>query len=249
MPQGFTSGFPGGGQSFVFTSGFPGGGPHQFRDPNEVFASVFGSGGIENIFGGMSMGGSPMGGMGGMGGVPGMNMNMGGMPHRPSRPSATKPQTTRHSLDLSLEELANGCTKKLKVTHQGVAEVLTVNVKPGWKVGTKITFNCRGSNKVQFVVKQKPHKYLKRENNDLHWECNLSASQATSGAKLTLSTPIRGDNGRLEKVQLCTKDRNLRDGNTMTISGKGMPIKGGPARGDMVITFRIPQRANAAASA
>mmetsp|Transcript_37210 Transcript_37210/g.48105 ORF Transcript_37210/g.48105 Transcript_37210/m.48105 type:complete len:249 (-) Transcript_37210:695-1441(-) len=57
-------------------------------------------------------------------------------------------------LTCSLEELFNGCTKKLAVTRkrfkQDIGEFvdetkqLVVSVKPGWKAGTKITFPCEG---------------------------------------------------------------------------------------------------------
>merc|ERR1712137_1118189 len=127
--------------------------------------------------------------MGGMHGVSSMGV-MGGMDGKPTRQWAGM---SKRSLECSLDELANGCVKKLKVTsndrftQQPVSEIITVKVKPGWKSGTKITFKLKTGDQVQFMIAQKPHKYLKRAGNDLNWICQLSEKQAAKGV------PIKGD--------------------------------------------------------
>jgi DnaJ-class molecular chaperone len=116
------------------------------------------------LFGGMGgMGGGPFGGMGGMqgmGGMPGMG-GMGGQPFGGpgmgpmgghSGPVKDKP-ITKH-LSCTLEELFTGSTRKLKITRtifgangqasRAEEEILEVNVKPGWKKGTKVTFPEKG---------------------------------------------------------------------------------------------------------
>lgn len=66
-----------------------------------------------------------------------------------------------YDLNLSLEELNSGCVKKIKVlrkvlnednkTTDQVEKILTINVLPGWRAGTKIVF-CKegdqGPNKI-----------------------------------------------------------------------------------------------------
>jgi DnaJ family protein B protein 4 len=236
MPDGM-GGMPAG---FRFSSNsMPGGmGGHQYSDPNDIFASVFGGegGGLEGLFAGM--GGRGMGGMGGMGGVGSMG-RMGGMRGRPAR---QRSGVSKRNLECSFDELANGCVKRLKVTsndrmtQQPVSEIVTVTVKPGWKPGTKITFTLKTGDQVQFTVAQKKHRYLTREGNNLKWVCQLSEKQATKGVNLTLSTPVKG-----ETVKLCTKGMHVKDGIEMTVTGKGMPIKGDLAnRGDLVVQFKIP---------
>ena len=42
------------------------------------------------------------------------------------------------------------------------------------------------------------------------------------------------------EVQISTKDQNVRHGDTRTISGAGMPRKGG-GRGDLIIEFAVHQ--------
>ena len=81
-----------------------------------------------------------MGGMGGMGGVGGLG---GGM--RRARGPRKDPPITRE-LPVSLEDLYNGVTKKLKITRKVAMrgaegntyvdeeKILSIDVKPGWKV-------------------------------------------------------------------------------------------------------------------
>ena len=60
-------------------------------------------------------------------------------------------------------------------------KVLTINVKPGWKAGTKITFQREGDqtpNKIPadivFIIRDKPHGLLKRDGCDLRYTCKVS---------------------------------------------------------------------------
>ena len=53
-------------------------------------------------------------------------------------------------------------------------EILTIEIKPGWKRGTKITFPEKGNEEpgiipadVIFVIEEKPHALYKRDGNDL----------------------------------------------------------------------------------
>ncbi|KAH9288655.1 hypothetical protein KI387_032772, partial [Taxus chinensis] len=53
-------------------------------------------------------------------------------------------------------------------------EILTVEVKPSWKKGTKIKFSEKGNEKPNvlagdliFVIDEKPHDVYKRDGNDL----------------------------------------------------------------------------------
>ena len=59
-----------------------------------------------------------------------------------------------HSVQCSLEELYRGVTKRLKISRnvadasgraERMAETLSVEVKPGWKRGTKVTFPKKGA--------------------------------------------------------------------------------------------------------
>lgn len=229
-------GFPGG-QQFVFTTsgnGMSGGG----IDAHKLF---------EQLFGGQ--GGSPFGGdiFGGMGGFEGAGLRIPKRNHR--QMSSSKPDQVTHDLACTLEQLYNGATRKLKVTRElldsetggsiKAEKVLEVNVQPGWKQGTKLRFAGEGDERpgkaaqdVVFVVKEKPHSYLRRQGDDLHFFANLTPEQAAKGVKVTIPTL----DGR--KVVLDRKGQVIEDGTKTPLVGEGMPTKAG-AKGDLFVHFKV----------
>ena len=110
-------------------------------------------------------------------------------------PRKEKPQDPpiEHDLYVSLEDINRGVTKRMKISRRVVAndgsvrkeeKVLTINVKPGWKSGTKITFQREGDqapNKIPadivFIIRDKPHPHFKREGSDLKYTCQISLKE------------------------------------------------------------------------
>lgn len=98
-----------------------------------------------------------------------------------------------HDLYVTLEDITKGCTKKMKISRKVLQpdgstrkedKVLTINVKPGWKAGTKITFQREGDqsrNKVPadivFIIRDKPHPHFKREGSDIRYTAKISLKQ------------------------------------------------------------------------
>lgn len=211
-------------------SGFPGGG-YSFNAGNaeEIFRNLFGGDGdiFSNIFGsGMS------------GGMPGFSFNFGG--GRPQRPRKTEPMVI--PLNCSLEELFTGTTKKLRVTRNikgyDNAKVFEINVRPGWKEGTKITYDNEGNQNpgteqgdLVFEIREKPHAVFKREKDNLIIERTISLKKALTGF-------------RFEQVSIDGKTINLdireviAPGAQRLISGFGMPKRGG-SRGDLIVRFKV----------
>lgn len=89
-----------------------------------------------------------------------------------------------HDLYLSLEEVLNGCVKKMKISrkvpnqdgksNKKEDKVLTINVAPGWKAGTKVTFQREGDRNsssvpadIVFIIRDKPHPQFKRDGANL----------------------------------------------------------------------------------
>ena len=126
-------------------------------------------------------------------------------------------------------------TKKLRVTEpvSGKTKVLEIAVKRGWKAGTKITFDRDDGGKLTFVLSEKPHGWFQRRGNDLVWKCKLSARQVEKGVKLTI--PMLDG----EQLEVSTAPGEVHGGFAKRVVGKGMPIKGGPTRGDLIINFLI----------
>ncbi len=65
-----------------------------------------------------------------------------------------------------------------------VERILSIDVKKGWKAGTKITFPKEGDERpgtepadIIFVLEEKPHPLFKREGDDLIYTHNVTLSQ------------------------------------------------------------------------
>ena len=183
MPGGFNmGGMPGKTRSFHFSTGGGGGnGGFSFSSPDDMFNRFFKQGGaglgddddIFQSFAGGGMGG--LGGMGGMGGMGGSSPGFGGsrgsrFRQAEARERASTPEATivEKPLEVTLEQLFTGMKKKLKIKRKTLdnttgkrkmeEKVLEIDVKSGYKAGTKITFrgwgdqNEEGSQDLQFVI-------------------------------------------------------------------------------------------------
>ncbi len=259
------------------------GGPGGFRpsDPNDIFAQLFGGlgGGGFGGMGGMGMdddmdnihsgggrraggaaGGMPGGfasmfgggGMpGGMGGMPGMGGGGGG-------PSA--PKDSEKQLPCSLEDLYSGVTKKLKVGKRlasgGTEEkILQIDVKKGWKKGTKIRFSGAGnevapgqSSDLVFIIAEKPHPRFTREGDDLHIKLPLPLVDALDppkpGAASGSKRAVQTLDGRSIDVPLPHPGlgkTTIAAGRTTRLANEGMPISktDGKRKGDLVVTWDL----------
>ena len=251
---GATGGFPGG----MFGGGMPGGGNFGGFSPG----SSGGSGGdfseidLNEILRQM-MGGVPMGDARGSqfdgGGMNQQNPFFGhqGTPPRQQQhqthPRRSEQQHYTRPVHCSLEDLCNGTTKKLKVSFPSIQseKIFTIKVQPGYKSGTKIKFPPSRSvdantgieveyPAITFVISEKKHPFLQHKIGDdnLYWKCKLTSRQAERGAKLKLPLP---DGSTLEVVSKA----GTRSGEKMTVEGRGMTLKGGVAKGNVVIEFVV----------
>ncbi|CAM9336928.1 unnamed protein product [Chrysoparadoxa australica] len=216
----------------------------KFTDPREMFEQMFrGAGMICEGGGGMGLS-DVLGGMFGSSTFDDLP-SMKGF-HFGKKTGGSSKKTLERPVQCSLDELYSGCTKRFKVSQNvadafgqkhPVSNVYEVNVKPGWKEGTRVTFPPKdGIGSVRFVIKEKPHKYLKRIGDDLIYECQLTESQASRGVKVKIPLLQKG-----EKVELSTTGENVYTGMVKTLDKLGMPIKGGPKRGRLLIKFEVVQ--------
>lgn len=241
------AGGPGG---FRFSTGGGGGGPQVFSFGGGSSPMDEDSDGSDEGFGGSGFGG--FGGLGG--GLGGFASMFGGGPPsagrrpQPSRKRAAPPaEVIQRPLRCTLEELANGFEKRLKVTSRrfgpdgqprSEAQVLTVTGKPGWKAGTKVTFSGAGDQPapgyppqdIQFVVEQAPHPRFERDGDDLSTTVVVPLRDALCGT----SVSIKGLNGNALSLQL----DQITPETTRVVAGEGMPRKAG-GRGNLKVHFKI----------
>ncbi len=237
--------------------GFPGGGPngayHGMDDDmaRHIFENLFGGGGGFGGFGGGMGGMGGRGGRGGMGGHPfgggmGGDEMFGGMGGNSFRRQQSQPQKVEVPLNITLEELYTGTTKRRKVTRSvanrgKVEETLEIHVKAGWKEGTKVTYAGRGDEvpgqppqDLVFVLTQKPHPVFTREGDDLIVTKRISLVEAlTEGNKIE----VKSLDGRVLRVPL---REVIRPGSERVIAGEGMPKPKYPGqKGNLRIKFDV----------
>lgn len=153
-------------------------------------------------------------------------------------------------LPVSLEEILTGCTKKMKITrlvtnHNGQSrkedKILAIDVKPGWKSGTKITFNQEGDKgpdsmaaDVTFIIRDKPHPYFKRDGSDIKYNAKITLKEALSCNASVRVPTLDGD-----PVTLAIKEI-VKPTTTKRLASRGLPIPKDPKRrGDLIVQFDI----------
>lgn len=230
--QGMGAGQFGPGSSFTFRSSGGGlGGGIGGRDPFEIFEQFFGSRGV---------GPSPMD----------FGDDTSGFQGFPSqRLRKRKDRPVHISVPCELEDLYFGKTKRLKITRKRVvnnalrddAKILEVPIKPGWKAGTKVTYEGEGDAHLDpsvlpadivLIIQEKPHHTFKRRGDDLLYTHRLSLKDALLGGKVEVPT-IDGS-----KVTLDLSSEAISPQTKKRLAGRGMPRKKG-GKGDLIVSFDI----------
>ncbi|KAL2346807.1 hypothetical protein Fmac_000807 [Flemingia macrophylla] len=160
-----------------------------------------------------------------------------------------KSPSVETKLSCTLEELYSGSTRKMKISRNVTdangrpieeSEILSIDVKPGWKKGTKITFPEKGNQKPNevaadliFVIDEKPHNLFTRDGNDLIVNKRVSLAEAIGGTTIDITTL----DGRT--VSIAVTDI-VSPGYEMIVGNEGMPIAKEPGRkGDLRIKFDV----------
>ncbi|RYG67068.1 hypothetical protein EON64_08275, partial [archaeon] len=158
-----------------------------------------------------------------------------------------KADPIHHPLNVTLEDLYSGTTKKVRITKklldpsgrsaQGSVDK-EIRVKPGWKDGTKITFEREGDElpgvvpaDIVFTLQTKPHERFEREGDDLVATVSVSLHDALCGVRTTLQTL----DGRVLPVEA----RHVTPDTVKLLPGEGMPNAKHKTRGDLKVKFKI----------
>jgi DnaJ-class molecular chaperone len=212
-------------------------------------ASSFTQGNAEETFRTFFGGSSPFGdifaGFGGTGGgrahasrMPGgFRFSFGG---EPPPPQAPPPYTV--NVSCTLEQLFTGTVKKLKITRNVFGRdeetVIDLEIRPGWKDGTKITYPGDGDQQsgqppqdLVFIIRELQHPIFVREKDDLIVNKTITLAQALTGFVIQQ----QGIDGH--PLQLPINDV-VAPGTERRLSGQGMPSKG-RGRGDLIFRFKV----------
>ncbi|PKA66914.1 DnaJ protein like ANJ1 [Apostasia shenzhenica] len=121
-----------------------------------------------------------------------------------------------------------------------VEEILTIDIKPGWKKGTKITFPEKGSFQrnmlpadLVFIIDERRHGVFKREGNDLIFTQKISLLEALTGFTMQLTT-LDGRNLTIPISSIVSPNSEE------IVHNEGMPIAKEPSKkGNLRIRFQI----------
>ncbi|CAG9828369.1 unnamed protein product [Diabrotica balteata] len=178
------------------------------------------------------------------------SFNFHNAPNRRQNADKIQDPAIEHDLYVSLEDITKGCQKKLKICRRVMQpdgstkkedKVLTINVKPGWKAGTKITFQREGDqgrNKIPadivFIIRDKPHPLFKREGSDIKYTAKISLKQALCGC--TIEVPTMSG----KSIPLVYTNEIIKPTTVKRLQGYGLPVPKEPnRRGDLIVNFDI----------
>ncbi|KAI3848909.1 hypothetical protein MKW92_012368 [Papaver armeniacum] len=234
----------GGGGGYPYSNGGSSGGSNDFRfnprNAEDIFAEFFGS--------------SPFG-FGSMGAGRSMRFQSDNVFRNYSEGGGVgvstprKPPPVESKLPCTLEELYTGSTRKMKISRNVIdangrlvpeSEILTIDVKPGWKKGTKITFPDKGNEQANqlpadlvFVIDEKPHEVYKRDGNDLIVSQKVSLAEALAGMTVKLVT-LDGRHLSIPISDVVSPEYEL------VVAQEGMPIVREPRKkGNLRIKFEV----------
>jgi len=161
-----------------------------------------------------------------------------------------KEKTIEKEVLVSLEEIATGCQKKLKI-HKNIhredgsitkeSKVITLDIKAGWKSGTKVTFENEGDQvpgkipaDIAFIIKDKPHPVFSRDGENIVYTTKISLRDALCGTKLQIPT-LQG-----QKMSLDFSGKIIKPTTVRKFKGMGLPFSKNPSsKGDLVVKFDI----------
>ncbi|KAG6510290.1 dnaJ homolog subfamily B member 1-like [Zingiber officinale] len=224
------------------------------RNAEDIFSEIFGS---RNPFGSESMNRAKStryqtDGNGTFGGF--YSANSTSRPYAegtagPSSDQPRKPPDVEKNLPCTLEELYTGSKRNMKISRNVLqsngrtivqTEILTIEIKPGWKKGTRITFPDKGNEQADqlpadlvFIIVEKPHDVYERHGNDLCTHQKITLVDALAGTTINMKT--------LDGRDLSIKVTDVViPGYELVVVKEGMPIaKARNKKGNLIIKFDV----------
>mmetsp|Transcript_43386 Transcript_43386/g.109554 ORF Transcript_43386/g.109554 Transcript_43386/m.109554 type:complete len:301 (-) Transcript_43386:109-1011(-) len=153
-------------------------------------------------------------------------------------------------IGIALEDLYCGNQKRFKITKmqldidgrtvQQTEKIITLNIKAGWRSGTKVKYFNEGDQfpgripgDIVIVLKERPHDRFKRDRNNLVLDQTVTVDEALKGhysmKLLTLDS----------RVLNITIPEVITPNYEKIVPAEGMTISGTPFKGDLVIKFRL----------
>lgn len=179
----------------------------------------------------------------------GFNPFMGGDPFMSDMERKSPP--TEVELECTLEELCNGYVKKILFDKKVYdlcgnfsinKENLEVKVQPGWKAGTKVTFENHGHSNpgrtcgdLIVIIKEKYHHFYTRNGNDLCCTLDITHTQSKNGFTKTIPCLKNGSKSVNVPPLKYSTDVHIIEKYGMPMRKKGKVC----GYGNLIIKFKI----------
>ena len=176
------------------------------------------------------------------------------------QPTPKQIEIIEHNLNVTLEDLFLGSSKKIRITKRivdsttgqltTVAVEKNIAIKKGWKDGTKLTYEKEGDEiepdvepaDIIFTLKTKPHSIFQREGDDLIYTMKISLLESIEG-KYKDKKIITLDGRTLhisEDLTNSLSSTSITGTSIKIIPNEGMPNQKVPDKhGNLIIKYEI----------
>ena len=157
-----------------------------------------------------------------------------------------------YDLNLTLEEVLNGCVKKRKIIRKIFdnignemldEKIVAIEVKPGTQEGTAFRFSRQGDQfpdsipaDIVFIARDKPHDIFTRNGPHIKYVAQMTKNTFSNGGKYMIPT-LEDDEESLILDNVLQPNIAVR-----RFPGRGLPyppISHNKSRGDLIVTFNI----------
>lgn len=154
------------------------------------------------------------------------------------RPRSQKTKDQEATIELSIEELAQGANRTLKITPPGSkSKTIEVKIPKGVRQGSKVRIPGQGMETpygrgdLFLKVKVKPHDHFTIDGDNLFCEAEISPAKAVLGGQARVPT-LDG------KVKIKIPE-GTQGGKLLRLRGRGLPNLKSSSRGDLLIRIKI----------
>jgi len=200
----------------------------------------FGGASFEEIFGAAKAQGGGAGGFMGMGLDDILNaLRGGGGRGGPARPKR-RGENAEYNLTLDFMQAMLGTTTSIRVTQMGgemPGETIDVKIPPGVDTGSRVRVKGKGGHgpggagDLHIVTRVGPHKFFRREGQDIYVDVPISITEAALGARIDVPT--------IDGMTTVTVPAGTAGGKKLRLKAKGVKSATGKDRGDQYVVIRI----------
>jgi len=160
---------------------------------------------------------------------------------RTRRASPVKGQDAEHHVTLPFEQAVWGTKLRLQIQSpdKPTPETIEVKIPAGVTEGTKIRVRGKGQpgiaggmpGDLYIITHIRPHRFFRREGNDIYIDLPITVVEAIKGAKITIPT--------IDGPALITVPPGTSSGQKLRLKGKGVPNPKTSKRGDQYAIVKI----------